>query len=284
MIYPRRSQDVEDVGRHYDALDEFYREVWGDHVHHGLWLSGDESNDVAVRNLVSYATRHTTLPPGTTVCDVGCGYGAVANLLAGEHGAVVTGLTVSERQYDYALREYGSPQCEFLLRDWMRNELDDSSFDVVLAIESLSHMPDKSRFFSETFRVLRPGGTLVVAAWLAGPSVGRLQRRHLLQAICSDGRLPSMANAGEAREMARTAGFDEIVVENVTGRVRRTWWICQRRLVARILTDRRYQRYLLDAASSDRKFLLTIFRILAAYRTGAMQYGLFSFAKPPASS
>jgi tocopherol O-methyltransferase len=275
---------LEAVGRHYDALDEFYREVWGDHVHHGLWLSGDESSDVAVRNLVSYATRHTTLQPGTTVCDVGCGYGAVANLLARDHGVVVTGLTVSERQYDYAARMYESPQCGFLLRDWMRNDLEDSNFDVVLAIESLSHMPDKSRFFSEAFRVLRPGGTLVMAAWLAGPSVGRFKQRYLLQAICSDGWLPSMANAAETREMACTAGFDEITFENVTARVRRTWWICQRRLLARILTDRRYQRYLLDAASSDRRFLLTIFRILAAYRTGAMQYGLFSFAKPPESS
>ena len=30
----------EDVARHYDQLDRFYRELWGEHVHHGFWATG----------------------------------------------------------------------------------------------------------------------------------------------------------------------------------------------------------------------------------------------------
>ncbi len=40
------------VARHYDALDELYRRVWGEHVHHGLWRTGKESPTEAVEQLV----------------------------------------------------------------------------------------------------------------------------------------------------------------------------------------------------------------------------------------
>jgi tocopherol O-methyltransferase len=40
MIVPRTVQTAESVARHYDTLDRFYREIWGEHVHHGLWRGG----------------------------------------------------------------------------------------------------------------------------------------------------------------------------------------------------------------------------------------------------
>jgi tocopherol O-methyltransferase len=43
MIVPREPQTGEDVAGHYDELDHVYREVWGEHVHHGLWRTGRES-------------------------------------------------------------------------------------------------------------------------------------------------------------------------------------------------------------------------------------------------
>ncbi|NNE36520.1 MAG: hypothetical protein HKN13_14895 [Rhodothermales bacterium] len=69
-------------------------------------------------------------------------------------------------------------------------------------------------------------------------------------------------------------------MDELSSRVRRTWSMCARRLASKLVTDRRYRRYLLDSSSSDRVFLKTIFRIILAYRTGAMQYGLFVGRKP----
>ena len=39
------SQEIrpEAVASHYDELDRFYRDIWGEHVHHGLWLRGEET-------------------------------------------------------------------------------------------------------------------------------------------------------------------------------------------------------------------------------------------------
>lgn len=44
-------------------------------------------------------------------------------------------------------------------------EFPDNSFDLVWACESGEHMPDKKKYIEEMTRVLKPGGTLVIACW-----------------------------------------------------------------------------------------------------------------------
>ena len=41
-----------DVAAHYDDLDRFYREIWGEHVHHGLWTSPRSTPEEATRSLI----------------------------------------------------------------------------------------------------------------------------------------------------------------------------------------------------------------------------------------
>ena len=91
-----------EVARHYDQLDRFYREIWGDHVHHGLWLTGKETSDEATRNLTDAVVARAQLAPGMTLCDVGCGYGQTSRIIAREQQVKVTGLTVSPAQHQYA--------------------------------------------------------------------------------------------------------------------------------------------------------------------------------------
>ena len=97
MIIPAKEQTSAAVAQHYDDLDPFYRELWGDHVHHGLWTTGLENPAQAVENLIACVARRLELDPGQHVCDVGCGYGATAQWLAEHHGVHVTGLTISGR-------------------------------------------------------------------------------------------------------------------------------------------------------------------------------------------
>jgi hypothetical protein len=59
MIVPTKEQSSAAVARHYDELDPFYRELWGDHVHHGLWTTGLETPAQAAENLIAcVATQH----------------------------------------------------------------------------------------------------------------------------------------------------------------------------------------------------------------------------------
>ena len=60
----------------------------------------------------------------------------------------------------------------------------------------------------------------------------------------------------------------------------RTWWIIARRLAAGLITKRRYISFLVNRAFRERIFLLTLPRLMLAYRTGAMRYGLIWLERP----
>lgn len=280
MILPRVRPSGADVAAHYDELDWLYRELWGEHVHHGLWLSGREQPEAAVRQLVERAAQRAGVREGSVVCDVGCGYGATSRLLADSYGAQVTGITLSRAQHDYARsRVEGACGPTFLLGDWLDNALPTAGFDAVLAIESTEHFADKGRGLAEAHRVLREGGRLVIAAWLAGERPRPWEVRRLLEPICFEGRLPGLASREDYLALLDQAGFRLERFEELTRAVRRTWSICITRLLRGLVRERRYRRFLLDSTQRERVFALTPFRIWLAYRTGALCYGLFTALK-----
>ncbi|MFB3110753.1 MAG: cyclopropane-fatty-acyl-phospholipid synthase family protein, partial [Gemmatimonadales bacterium] len=220
--------------------------------------------------------------PGHVVCDVGCGYGATARILSREFGASVIGFTVSEAQYVYACRRMDDqPNApRYVLGDWLGNDITPDSFDVVLAIESTEHMVDVGRFLSEAGRVLRPDGRLVICAWLSADRPNPWEVRHLLRPICQEGRLAALVTADEYRAKLRAAGFADVVCQELTRRVRRTWDVSLGRMLHRMLTRRSSWEYLLDPRNASRIFAVTVLRIWLAYRTGCLKYGLLSGTKP----
>ncbi|MBA1156970.1 class I SAM-dependent methyltransferase [Microvirga mediterraneensis] len=281
MILSREVQSPASVADHYDELDPFYREIWGEHVHHGLWTTGQETSQQAVEGLIAHLADTLALEPGQHVCDIGCGYGATAEWLAGHYGVRVTGITLSAAQLRQAeMRAARSPLLHFIRQDWLSNTFGDGTFDHVFAIESSEHMPDKQRFFDEAYRTLRPGGRLAVYVWLAREKAGPWAERFLLEPICREGRLPGMGTVAEYRAWAGNAGFEVDGIEDLSAKVKRTWTLCAGRLVKKLVTQARYRRYLLDARSRNRIFALSLPRIWLAYATGSMIYGLLTAYKP----
>lgn len=59
----------------------------------------------------------------------------------------------------------GLSNVKFQVMDALAMEWPDNSFDLVWACESGEHMPDKKKYVEEMVRVLKPGGTLVIACW-----------------------------------------------------------------------------------------------------------------------
>ena len=261
------------VAAHYDVLDRFYRELWGEHVHHGLWRTGREQPEEAARELALEVVRRSGARPGDHVVDVGCGYGGTSRLLASERGARVTGLTLSAAQAAAAPPAAG---VELLVRSWLMNGLADAAFDAAIAVESLSHMSDRERAFAELGRVVRPGGRVVVVDWLAAERVRPAARRLLLDPISVEGRLPRLSTARRYVALLDAAGFDVTAQEDLSARVWRTWPVVARRLAARLVRDGAARRQLLARANPERAFAFSIARIPVAYRTGAMRLVLFA--------
>ena len=106
------------------------------------------------------------------------------------------------------------------------------------------------------------------------------QKRHLLEPICREGRLPGMGTEADYRDLLAGAGFTVEGAMDVSRQVRGTWGICAGGHAAKFFTDREARAYLFNAASRNRVFLLTVGRIWLAYRTGAMRYLVWRARKP----
>ena len=160
----------------------------------------------------------------------------------------------------------------------MRNDLPDASFDVVISIESSEHMPDLQRFFHEAARVLRPGGSLRVCAWLAREAPAPLERSLLLQPICTEGRLRLCTEAEYAQHIEQ-AGLSLRSTEDLSSAVKRTWTLCLTRMLRKLVTGTDVWRFLLTSPSRNKSFALSVARILLAYETRSMRYVLFRVEK-----
>ncbi|NGX38854.1 MAG: 27-O-demethylrifamycin SV methyltransferase [Chlamydiae bacterium] len=280
MIYPETTQSPEEVATHYNSLDQYYRKLWGEHLHHGFWKSGHESVEEATEELIRLVAEAGKITENSLVCDVGCGYGGTSRFLVEHYKAHLTSLTLSEAQLDYAKAQ--TPDTDnpnYLLSDFLQSELPSDHFDVVLSIESSEHMVDKKKFFHEVTRILKPGGRFVTCAWLAKNSPKKWEVKHFLEPICREGRLPSMGSELDYREMMVNAGLQEIAFRDISNSVKKTWAICIGRASKAFFSDKELRSYLLSRSSSDRVFAKTLLRLWGAYELKSMRYGLFTASK-----
>ena len=283
VIQPSSQPTPADVARHYDELDAFYRQVWGEHVHHGVWLPGDDPAAVeeATRRLLTLTAAPLRLLPGSRIADIGSGYGASSRWLAESFGSEVTALTLSGVQVDAARRAPapGRGRVRYECGDWLANTLPDASFDAAIAIESLAHMTDKGEFFGQVHRTLAPGGRAALACWTTAADLSPLDAL-LLKTICVEGQLASIGTIDDYRQLAGRAGLTTLEDRDLTREVEPTWWIITRRVLIGALTRPEYLVFLLQRGWRKPHFLFTLPRLLLAYRTGALRYSLLWLQKP----
>jgi len=173
LFTARRYQSANTVANSYDQWTEdgILEYYWGEHIHLGHYGSPPQQKDFlkAKTDFVHEMVRWgglDSLSAGTTVLDVGCGIGGSSRILEREYGFSVTGVTISPQQVERA-RQLTPEEIDamFQVDDAMALSFPDASFDVVWSVEAGPHMPDKAIFAKELMRVLKPGGTLVLADW-----------------------------------------------------------------------------------------------------------------------
>lgn len=263
---------------HYDLATVFYRLLWGRHIHHGLW-EGSESPGIAQQKLTETLAAAAAIEPGNRVLDVGCGMGGSSIFLARRRGCRVEGLTLSPVQRAWAAcsaRWQGvAAQAQFRCADAELAEFGSDSFDIVWSVECTEHLFDKPRFFQQAASWLRPGGRIAICAWLAGEPLATDDDRQLVYEVCEGFLCPSLGTQKNYEQWMQDAGFLLERSDLWTDRVMRTWEICARRVRR---TGVGLLGRLIDRDTD--LFLRRFETILAAYRTGAMQYGCFVARKP----
>jgi tocopherol O-methyltransferase len=217
------------VRRYYDATGWDYRVVWRAHryraFHFGFDHRGTRSHGAALLNTNRELATRARIGRRSKVLDAGCGIGGSSIWLASTLGALVTGLTPVMSQVREARRlaiEAGQHALRFVPGDYTCMPFADGSFDVVWALESLCHAGEKTAFYGEAFRVLRPGGRLVVAEYMRTTRDLDESGRQMMHRWLSGWAIPDLATRGEHVQYARKMGFDSVVAEDCTNQTRRS--------------------------------------------------------------
>ena len=159
-------------GPQYARIDselaaEIRREVFGEDIGQESWRSADEQAEI---------TDLLGLTAESCVLDVACGAGGPSLALVERTGCQLTGLDIQPEGIAHAnalaAKRGIADRATFAVVDCGgRLPFQDNTFDAVLCIDAISHLPDRFEVLSEWSRLLRKGGRLVFTdpAVITGP-------------------------------------------------------------------------------------------------------------------
>ena len=164
-----RERDRVAVSFHYDLSNDFYA-LWLDRrmvYSCGYFKSPGDSLDEAQRQKLDHICRKLRLRPGQRLLDIGCGWGALVMHAAEHWGVEATGITLSERQAEWArarVAETGlDRRVRIELRDYRDYLREHPPFDAVVSVGMAEHVGREN--LPEYFRVVRdallPGGVFL---------------------------------------------------------------------------------------------------------------------------
>lgn len=182
----------------------------------GWWGGGAHGQAEACEALVE-RLGDAIDPRARTIVDAGCGLGATTRALRRRFpGARVIGVNLSVGQ----LAGSGASFCAM---DAARLALASSSADAVISVEAAFHFDRREDFFAEAWRVLRPGGILVMSDML-------FARRAAIGAWM----VPEANDVDPARyeTLLRRAGFVHVAIDDATAEC----WLpfCERARLERV--------------------------------------------------
>ncbi|MBD2194171.1 MULTISPECIES: methyltransferase domain-containing protein [Calothrix] len=164
------------IQQFYDSSSGLWEDIWGEHMHHGYYgPNGTHKKDrrQAQIDLIEELLNWAEVETATNILDVGCGIGGSSLYLAEKFQARATGITLSPVQAARATERAQelnlSDRSQFLVANALEMPFADNSFDLVWSLESGEHMPDKTKFLQECYRVLKPGGKLIMVTWCHRP-------------------------------------------------------------------------------------------------------------------
>jgi cyclopropane-fatty-acyl-phospholipid synthase len=248
-----RAGSRKNIHAHYDLGNRFYK-LWLDETmnYSSALFEGDLRRPTAEAQQAKLRRALDTLllEPGHRLLEVGCGWGALAEAAAREHGARVTGITLSTEQLEYAqerLARAGLP-AELRLQDY--RDLNDEPYDAIASIEMFEAVGREywADYFAMLRRQLKPGGRACIQSIVIRDDLFERYARStdfIQQYIFPGGMLPSRAVFEAEAAKAGFAVVDRLAFGADYAETLRRWrvqFLARERQVAELGFDNRFVR------------------------------------------
>ncbi len=156
------------TANYYESINKTYQRVYHKllMLHYPFFNKHGESLEDRQVNLTKHCVSHLGALEGKTILEVGCGNGTQSIYIYENYKpAKLTGIDINAHNIGLANTLNGHHEnLEFHVDDAQElKKIPDQSVDVLLCIESAFHYPDKESFIKEIGRVLKPGGTFLIA-------------------------------------------------------------------------------------------------------------------------
>lgn len=158
-----RSGSRRNIQAHYDLGNEFYR-LWLDPTmnYSSAWFDGvpERSLPAAQQAKMHRALTEAGVTIGSRVLEIGCGWGAVAEMAARDFDAQLTGVTLSAEQLAWAQQRLQAAGLSADLRLQDYRDITDEPFDAVVSIEMFEAVGREywDGYFRTVHARLKPGG------------------------------------------------------------------------------------------------------------------------------
>lgn len=212
-----------DLVEYYTNSQFLYQYVWSwggaRGLHFGFAEDLKTSHTQALINQYRYVIDKGKISQGMRVLDAGCGLGGAAVFIAKETGATVVGISLVPKQIasakEYAKMNGVEDTATFVVGDYLHTGFASESFDVVFGMESICYANPQSAFLREAYRVLKPGGVLIMSDGYCKRMVTKNEQK-IVTDLCMGWKLPKLNTHETMKNFLKIAGFDKVVEEDVT--------------------------------------------------------------------
>jgi len=210
-IWHDRGKITREIADFWNQTSSAWQTIWGPHIHHGYFEHHRETPVEAQEKLIEKLLALLEIDPQDEILDVGCGMGGSSLYLAKKYHATVTGITLSEKQVDMATQLAAKNRIEsvsFKVEDALSlTSFSDNSFDIVWSLESCEQFYDKQMFIQQAFRVLKPGGRLMLATWCSSADEYAGLQAKQYRKLCVSLKLPYMPTIDCYVKLLQRQGF-----------------------------------------------------------------------------
>jgi tocopherol O-methyltransferase len=209
---------------YYNQCHVDYRILWRSHqnlcIHFGYFDEEHDSHELALPNMNRELAKRAQVQEGERVLDAGCGVGGSSMWLAEKNGANVLGINIQPLHLQLATEEAArrglQDQVRFEERNYCDSGLPADSFDLVWALESVCHCEDKSAFISEAYRVLKPGGRIMVGDFFQFEEDLNEEEEKRMKYWLDGWALPNLSYTEDFAGWMKDTGFENVEMEDIT--------------------------------------------------------------------